>query len=113
MKNILLSIHLFFIDSIVHSQFLQPEDQTSSCLQTGLDNIKDFYCVIFDMDSRSELHLEEGITSEYNEKRTLRTVQKRSQISSQREEKKNSTNDFPEVSAARQVLEGPTRVSRR
>jgi hypothetical protein len=58
------------------------------------------------MDSRSELHLEEWIPSEYNEKQTLRAVQKRSQISSQREEK-NSTNDFPEVSAARQVLEDP------
>jgi hypothetical protein len=111
MKNILLSIHLFFIDSIVYSQFLQPEDQTSSRRLTEVDNIKDFYCVIFDMDSRSELHLEEGIPSEYNEKQTLRAVQKRRQIFSQREEK-NSINDFPEASAARQVLERPTRVSR-
>jgi hypothetical protein len=64
------------------------------------------------MDSRSELHLEEGIPTEYNEKQILRAVRKRSQISSQREEK-NSINDFPEASAARQVLERPTRVSRR
>jgi hypothetical protein len=64
------------------------------------------------MDSRSELHLEEGIPSEYNEKQTLRAVQKQSPISSQREEK-NSINDFPKVSGARQVLEGRTRVSRR
>jgi hypothetical protein len=58
------------------------------------------------MDSRSELHLEEGIPTEYNEKQILRAVRKRSQISSQREEK-NSINDFQNASAARQVLEDP------
>jgi hypothetical protein len=64
------------------------------------------------MDSRSELHLEEGIPTEYNEKQTLRAVRKRSQISSQREEK-YTINDFPKASAARQILEDPTRLSRR
>ena len=58
------------------------------------------------MDSRSELHLEERIPTEYDEKQTLRAVRKRSQISSLREEK-YTINDIPKVSAIRQVLKDP------
>ena len=69
------------------------------------------------MDSRSKLHLEEWIPTEYNEKQTVRAVRKKSQIPSQREEKKNTINDFPEASAIRQILKGHdptrTRLSRR
>jgi hypothetical protein len=59
------------------------------------------------MDSGSKHHLEEWIPTEYNEKQTLRAVRKRSQIPSMREEK-NTINDFPKASAARQILKDPT-----
>jgi ABC-type uncharacterized transport system auxiliary subunit len=60
------------------------------------------------MDSGSKLQLEEWIPTEYDEKQTLRAVRKRSQIPSQREEKKYTINDFPKASEARQVLRDPT-----
>ncbi len=60
------------------------------------------------MDSGSKLRLEEWIPTEYNEKRSLRAVRKRSQIPSQREEKKYTINDFPKASVARQILKDPT-----
>jgi hypothetical protein len=59
------------------------------------------------MDSGSKLRLEEWIPTEYNEKKTLRALRKRSQIPSQREEK-NTINDFPKGSATRQILKDPT-----
>ncbi len=59
------------------------------------------------MDSGSKLHLEEWIPTEYDQKQTLRALRKRSQISSQREEK-YTINDFPKASAARQILKDPT-----
>ncbi|MDQ3853167.1 MAG: hypothetical protein M3251_05195 [Thermoproteota archaeon] len=55
------------------------------------------------MDSRSELHPEEQIPTEYDEEQTLRVVRKQSEIPSEREEKK-TINDFPKAAAVGQIL---------
>src|ERR687894_2927731 len=68
---------------------------------SSVDNIKDTWCTILDMDSRSENHPEQ-IPTEYTEEQTLRVVRKQSQIPGERKER--TINDFPKAAAVGQIL---------